>query len=976
MKKILLLTSIILMAMSSFAQYGIHAINWPTIEEGVTMVSETTTFSEGATSAKVSSVENKAAFRSGRFDVVEGAAFNFSIDVLDNTDDAKLRLYFYFRDECGGELWSTSVYSSDSVNWNTITISDTVPVGAVAADVKFKVYDDDNISLYIDSASYTENDGENQFVNGGFEDWAELATPSINSDQQVVSDKNGSYVVASTNAATGKIYVAKESVVVSAQADLEAAVTAGNANSADIVAAGNDVEILTLGLELGRYFCYAVDGAGNVSEKSRDCIEIAFAYDFLPQYWPVYEEGVTLTREKVLVKERTTSLKITSTDNKAAFRSERFDVTPGAAFSLNMDILDNTSDAKLRAYFYFRDKCGNDIWSSNKYSVDSVDWATLIFSDTVPADAVAADIKFKVYDDEEIPLYLDNVTYTENGGENLFTNSYFEYWENVIIPRANCDVQTVGAAAGSFALASTNAEMGELYLIEENEAATTVDELEVAVSAGKGSKAPIGGDTEILTADLMEGTYFVYAVDEYGSVSNKSTSCITVVSSYGYLPEFWTVYESGVELIREKTIVKERTTSLKVLTSEYKAAFRSGSFDVTPGEAFTFSIDVMDTTADSKLRFYFYFRDNCGNELESTNVYSEDSMDWAAIVISDTVPEEAVTADVKFKVYDKKGYALFVDNASYIEGAGENIIPNPYFEYWQDVLAPWIRYDSQTVTNGPDVNVSYSTNGSTGNVYIVPDTISEYTVTSLELLVTDQKANKAALGTDPEQLEVPTSLLIPGAYKLIIADDSGDISDEFVACLEIIEFDDVLPVVQADAQEATASSGQFVLAQSNELGWVYVIMDGEPASRTTELEAAIIAQKGAKSQVGVVDTDVQILTDSLIAGTYYAYAVDEQFNISLKGENQIVLTYAVGINDFEELGVKVYPNPAKNVLNISHAQLINKYEVKNIAGQIMESSVNQNSMIRVNTSAYSKGIYFLQIYLKDGTNGKLKFVKQ
>ncbi|MFV0268623.1 MAG: T9SS type A sorting domain-containing protein, partial [Draconibacterium sp.] len=415
---------------------------------------------------------------------------------------------------------------------------------------------------------------------------------------------------------------------------------------------------------------------------------------------------------------------------------------------------------------------------------------------------------------------------------------------------------------------------------------------------------------------------------------------------------------------------------LKVLTSVYKAAFRSGSFDVTPGETFTFSIDVMDTTYVSKLRCYFYFRDNCGNELESTSEYSVDSNDWESIVISGTVPGGAVTADVKFKVYDKVGHALFVDNASYREGAGENILPNPYFEYWQDIFAPWIRYDSQTVSNGPEVKVTFSTNGTAGNVYLVPDTLSEYTQASLDALVTEQKANKAALSTDPEQLEIATSSLISGAYKLIIIDGAGNISDEFVACLDIIEFDNVPPVVTAATQEATTSEGQYVLAQSNELGWVYIIMDGEPATRVTELEAAIMAQKGAKSEVGAVDTDTQISTENLADGTYYAYAVDEQFNISLKGDNQIIITYPVGIKDMAEMGVNVYPNPVTNVLNISQAQQINKFVVTNISGQIVESSVNQSSIIQVNTSAYSPGIYFLQIYSKDGATGKLKFVKR
>ncbi|NOY94965.1 MAG: T9SS type A sorting domain-containing protein [Chlorobi bacterium] len=723
MKKILLLIPIFLLAVNSFAQYGMHADNWPIVEEGVTMSPDTTIFNGGATSAKITSIKKKAAFRSGRFDVTAGAAFNFSIDVLDNTNDAKLRLYFYFRDECGNDIWSKSVYSSDSADWKTITINDTVPVGAVAADVKFKVYDNDAIPLYIDNATYTENGGANQFANSGFENWADLTSPSINCDQQVASDKNGSYIVASTNAATGKIYLVKEEVAAATQAGLEAAVTAGNGQSADITAANTDIEVLTTGLGLGRYFCYAADGDGNISEKSRNCIEITFAYDFLPQFWPIYEKGVTMSREKV--------------------------------------------------------------------------------------------------------------------------------------------------------------------------------------------------------------------------------------------------------------IVKERTTSLKVETSKYKAAFRSGSFNVTPGEEYTFSIDVMDTTSDSKLRCYLYFRDNCGNDIEGSSQYSTTSTDWESIVFNDTVPEGAVTADVKFKVYDKKGNALFVDNASYIEGTGENVFPNPYFEFWGDIYTPWIRYDNElTVTNGPDVSVQYSTNASTGNVYIVPDTLAGYTAASLEALAAALKANKAPINTSLEQLEVATLQLTPGLYKLIIVDGYGSISDEFVSCLEIIEFDNTPPVVQAAAQNATVSSGQFVIAQSNETGWVYIIMSGEPATRSTELDAAVLANKGAKAVVGAAGTDVQILTENLIAGTYYAYAVDQQYNISVKGENEITITYAVGVKLLDELGMKVYPNPVTNTLNISQAQHIKRYEVINIIGRKVESAVNQNPLLQINTSGYAEGIYLLQIYLNDGTYAKIKFIKQ
>lgn len=977
MKKFLLLISIILITLGSYAQYGIHAVNWPVIEDGVTMISDTEMHNGGNTSAKVSSVEHKAAFRSGKFDVTEGAIFNFSIDIFDDTDDAKLRLYFYLRDVCGNDVWSKSVYSSDTTIWSTLTISDTVPAGAVSGDVKFKVYDDDGIAMYIDNAIYTEDAGDNSFVNSGFEDWADLATPAINCDQQVVSSKRGSYIVASSNAASGKIYLVKENVVITSQTDLEAAETAGDAISGDIVAANTNIEILTTDLALGKYFCYAVDGSGNISEKSGNCVEVAFAYDFLPQNWSTYEEGVTLTREKVIVKERFTSLKITSTERKAALRSERFAVTPGALYSLSMDILDNSVDGKLRAYFYFRDECGNDIVSSNQYSSDSTDWKPLIFADTVPANAVSADIKFKVYDDDENPLYLDNVIYTEDDGDNLFVNSYFEFWENVTTPMANNSIQTVGNASGSFALTSTNAAAGTIYVIEKNLPATTSEELEAAVIAGKGSKTTVTeGDIEIPTVSLAEGTYFTYVIDGYGSVSNTSSACITVVGSYAFVPQFWTIFEPAIEMTREKTIVQERTTSLKVKTTKHKAAFRSGSFVVTPGEAYTLSINVMDTTPDSKLRCYFYFRDSCGVDIVSSSQYSVDSTGWAAIIFTDTVPEGAVTADIKFKVYDSNGNALFVDNVSYIEGAGENIIPNPYFEYWEELVNPWLRNDNATLTNGPDVALAYSSNASTGTAYLIPDTIMDITASSLETLVTELKANKAPVSADPEEMWVPTLQLIPGAYKLILVDEAGNISEEFTSCVDIIEWDNILPIVIADAQTAIINSGELILAQSNEMGFVYIILDGEPATRSAELEAAVLAGKGAKAAIDAINTDMQIMTDSLMAGTYYAYAMDEQFNISEKGENQIELTYATNVYRFEELGLKVYPNPVSYVLNISQAQRVTRYEIINTVGKTIISERNQYSVIQINTSNYSEGIYLLKVYLEDGSSSRMKFIKQ
>lgn len=977
MKKLLLFCSVIFFSATVFGQYGTRAVNWPELDDGVSMVKETTVVSEGAASAKITCSENKAAIRSGRWAVTAGAAYNFSVKVMDNNADAKLRFYLYFRDACGTDLETTNKYTEDAADWSTLSFTGTVPEGAVAADLKIKVYDDDENALYLDAASYTENDGANAFENPGFENWAEVTAPTAYCDHQTVSNKNGAYIVASTNAASGKLYLVNESVNVSAVAVLEAAVTAGNGVMATVSAANTNVEMLTAGLDLGSYFCYAVDAANNLSAKARNCVEVALAYDFLPEFWPLYDEGVTLARNQEVVKERFTSMKVTSSEKKAAFRSGRWAVTAGASYELSLSVMDNTADGKLRMYLYFRDACGNDLTSESKYSEDSAEWGSITFSGTVPEGAVGADLKFKVYDDDENPFYLDNAVYTENGGENTFPNPYFEFWQNVTAPRVSCDVQTVGASSGSYAVGATNAEAGFIYLVEETQAAGTVEELEAAVVAGTGAKAAVAsGSAEVSTEGLAEATYFMYAVDGNNMMSDKSTSCVEIAADYGFLPDFWTVFDQGVVLHKEKTMVKERSAALKITTSEYKASFRSGSFPVTAGANYSMSIDVRDTTSTSKLRMYFYFRDNCGNDLESASEYSADSTDWSAITFSGVVPENAVSADIKFKVYDKKGHALFIDNASYTEEDGNNVMPNPYFEFWSNVFAPWLRYDSQTVTNGPAASAAYATNAASGTAYVFADTVSTYTVESLNALVEDGKATKAEIPEDAEERKVPTADLIPGSYKLIVVNEAATMSEEFVACLEVIAFDDVPPVVANEVQSATNKAGQQVAAQSNEFGWVYIIKEGEAASRTAELEAAIQAKKGAKAVVTAVDTDMAILTDSLDAGTYYAYAVDAQYNISEKGSNAITISFATSVNDMNALGISIYPNPAKEFVTVSGAANVVRYELINLTGKVVAGADNSQAQLRIDLSELNTGIYMLRLHTNDGKQVLKKLIRR
>jgi hypothetical protein len=105
-----------------------------------------------------------------------------------------------------------------------------------------------------------------------------------------------------------------------------------------------------------------------------------------------------------------------------------------------------------------------------------------------------------------------------------------------------------------------------------------------------------------------------------------------------------------------------------------------------------------------------------------------------------------------------------------------------------------------------------------------------------------------------------------------------------------IYLDETPPVVTMAQQELTNDEGVFALAQSNETGMIYLVMEGEEIATLADFQTAIDGLKGASAVVEAADTDVQIAVSGLLVGNYFAWAVDDYENISAQSENQVVLT--------------------------------------------------------------------------------------
>jgi hypothetical protein len=123
-----------------------------------------------------------------------------------------------------------------------------------------------------------------------------------------------------------------------------------------------------------------------------------------------------------------------------------------------------------------------------------------------------------------------------------------------------------------------------------------------------------------------------------------------------------------------------------------------------------------------------------------------------------------------------------------------------------------------------------------------------------------------------------------------VKDLRGNIAVHWTTAL--LSFPDLIELlVVMENQSVTNESGQSIKASITKPGTVYLILDGEPQANMNDFDAAVQAKKGAYSvTVTAADVDVHISTEGLIAGIYYAYAVDLKGNISVKSENKITVS--------------------------------------------------------------------------------------
>ena len=118
-------------------------------------------------------------------------------------------------------------------------------------------------------------------------------------------------------------------------------------------------------------------------------------------------------------------------------------------------------------------------------------------------------------------------------------------------------------------------------------------------------------------------------------------------------------------------------------------------------------------------------------------------------------------------------------------------------------------------------------------------------------------------------------------------------------------------------------------------------------------------------EIGVCQLgSLNFFAGSAMPNTHGTYYVDD-FVIS-----QLPTT---GIKEYNNSSIRIYPNPASDLLNISSEKEILNAEIMNLDGQLVKTISNHFNNVGI--SDLSDGFYFVKVYTETGTE-TLKFIKK
>jgi hypothetical protein len=103
------------------------------------------------------------------------------------------------------------------------------------------------------------------------------------------------------------------------------------------------------------------------------------------------------------------------------------------------------------------------------------------------------------------------------------------------------------------------------------------------------------------------------------------------------------------------------------------------------------------------------------------------------------------------------------------------------------------------------------------------------------------------------------------------------------------------------------------------------------------------------------------------------------FSVSAEGTITGTISYTLDDTSVEDLlagNIKMYPNPANNVITIASGIVMQQVRILDLSGRVVYTASETTDQLHVNVRTFESGVYFVQIVTMDGTfTGKLQIQK-
>jgi len=230
-----------------------------------------------------------------------------------------------------------------------------------------------------------------------------------------------------------------------------------------------------------------------------------------------------------------------------------------------------------------------------------------------------------------------------------------------------------------------------------------------------------------------------------------------------------------------------------------------------------------------------------------------------------------------------------------------------------DVTAPVVTNPAQTVTNASGQYVNVRSSEASGKVYIIQSDAPQGSLAEIESSVTAGTGRSAVVTSADTDIHISTYTLDHGTYYTYAVDAFGNVSLRGVNSVFV---NDVLApdVYVRGATISNSLRNQVGIKSSEKNGFVYLIMEGLPHSTKQELDAAVGALKGQKASVTASNVDIPVSVFQLIPGSYRAFAVDSQNNISAQSSEIVVITQASNLKSILAYSMNSVSPPATGLI--------------------------------------------------------------